>query len=424
MPALVVVGVSHHAAPLELRERLAFDFATWRCAAPDNLPTVLLSTCNRVEVYAWAEARPAATIARLERSLARAAGLTLADVRPHLFSARGRDAVLHLVRVAAGLDSLIVGEDQIRGQVRDALRQAERAWPLPAQLHGVFQRVSESARRVRGGTQLRHLPSIAAAAVHVAERVLPDGLAHKHAVVLGAGVVARAATESLLARGARVHVLNRTPEHAERMVAHLGQRVTVSDLAALATALEQADLVIGATASRQPIVDVETLRAAVQRRDKCPPVVVLDIAVPRDIDACARSVEGIHLIDLDDLERSCPVDLVERHAELERAEALARAEADRLAHWLRLRAAGPVISELRGYAETIRAAELRRSAARLKDLTPEQVAAVEALTAGIVNKLLHGPTVALRDAAKHPNALSRSRRRILRVLRPGRGRTA
>src|SRR5262249_42749787 len=181
--------------------------------------------------------------------------------------------------------------------------------------------------------------------------------------------------------------------------------------------LREAVLVVGATASRQPVVSFAAVAAALDARDGRP-LVLLDVALPRDIDPRARELHRATLIDLDDLERLCPVDAHDRSAERRRAEALAAEEADRLADWLRFRAVSPAIAELRGYAETIRKGELRRSATRLRDLTPEQIAAVEALTAGIVNKLMHGPTVALRDAASRPGGLRRSRSRILRVLRP------
>ena len=420
MGALVSVGISHHAAPIAIRERLVIDEARWRSLAQ---PSVLLSTCNRVELYAWTDGRPSTTRRRLERGLARAAGLPLDELRPYLSTYVGREALLHLVRVAAGLDSLIVGEDQIRAQVRDALRAAEATWLLPAPLRGVFQRAAESARRVRSGTRLGGLPSIAAASVHVAARCLPRGLAGQCAVVLGAGVVARSAVESLLLQRAHVQVLNRTPAHAARVFGHLGNRVRIGDLeTALPAALEAAAVVIGATASPQPVVRLETVQAALNSRHGHD-LLLVDIAVPRDIDPQVRALPGARLIDLDDLERECPLDAGARRAELEHAEALANQEADRLMAWLRHRAAGPAITELREYAERIRAAELRRSAARLKDLTPEQIAAVEALTTGIVNKLLHGPTLALRDAAARPAGLTRSRSRILRVVRPAHGRS-
>jgi glutamyl-tRNA reductase len=169
------------------------------------------------------------------------------------------------------------------------------------------------------------------------------------------------------------------------------------------------------------VVTLDAMEAAAARRQR--PLVVLDIALPRDVDQGVRNVPGVTLLDLDDLERLCPVDVSTRHAEHQRAEALALEEADRLAEWLRLRAVSPDIAELRTYAEAVRASELRRSASRLRDLTPEQTAAVEALTAGIVKKLMHGPTVALRAAAHTPGG-GRSRSHILRVLNPRRGRTA
>jgi glutamyl-tRNA reductase len=147
--------------------------------------------------------------------------------------------------------------------------------------------------------------------------------------------------------------------------------------------------------------------------DRSKPLVLLDIALPRDVDPSVRELAGVTLIDLDDLERQCPVDSPTRRAEQQRAEALAAEESERLAEWLRSRAVGPAISELRTYAESIRTSELRRSAPRLRDLTPEQVAAVEALTNGIVNKLMHGPTMALREAS-----VGRSHAHILRVVRP------
>jgi glutamyl-tRNA reductase len=416
MGRLLMVGLSHHAAPLEIRERIALDESSWRVHAPDDLSTVLLSTCNRVEVYAWVEGRSQPAVRRLARRLAQTAGLPAADLKPYLSSRVGRDALVHLVRVASGLDSLVVGEEQIRGQVRGALRCAEMNQSLPASLRGIFQRAAESARRIRGTTRLGHAPSIAAAGVNVAGRHLPTGAHGQLAVVLGAGVMARAAAEALLASGARVRVLNRTPGHAERLMSNLRGAIEIGPLEALPSALAEAALVVGATAARQPVIQLADMEPAVRARVS-EPIVLLDIALPRDVDPRVRQLPGVTLIDLDDLERLCPVDVSTRHAERNQAEALAIEEADRLAEWLRSRAASPTIAELRTYAEGIRTSELRRSASRLRDLTPEQIEAVEALTTSIVNKLMHGPTVALRDAALH-----RSRTQILGVVRPPRGR--
>jgi glutamyl-tRNA reductase len=423
MPGLVMVGVSHHTTPIDVRERLAVDETRWRRCAPDGLATILLSTCNRVEVYAWVGGRTAVAIRALERSLARATGVAPADLQPHLKTRTGHDALLHLVRLTSGLDARVVGEEQIRGQVRDALAAAGESSTLAPALRNIFERAGESARRIRGGTNLGKVPSIATAGVNVAYRALGQDLNGRVALVLGAGVMARAAVESLVSYGARVTVLNRTPANAERIVAHLGPAVRVAPLEALPAALLDAALVVGATASRQPVLDRATVERALRGRGENP-LLLLDIALPRDIDPEVRGLPGVTVIDLDDLERECPVNADTRRAEQQHGEALAIKETDRLVEWLRLRAVSPAIAELRTYAETIRKNELRRSAARLRDLTPEQSAAVEALTAGIVNKLMHGPTVALRDAAARPGGLGRSSTRILRVLRPPRGRTA
>jgi glutamyl-tRNA reductase len=419
-----MVGLSHQAAPLEIRERVAIDEAAWRARAPVDLGSILLSTCNRVEVYAWIDGRPQATARKLQRSLARAAGVPLADIEVYLTTRTGRDALLHLVRVASGLDSLLVGEEQIRGQVRDALRAGEHTENLPPMLRGIFQRAIESARRIRGTTHLGHSPSIASAGVNLARRATPDGVRGQLAVVLGAGVMARAAAEALHASGARVRLLNRTPAHAERVMANLRGAVDIGALDALPTALDEAALVVGATAARSTVVPFADVKRAVASRSR--PLIVLDIAVPRDVDPRVRELDGVTLIDLDDLEREFPVETPDARVEEEHAEALAIEEADRLSEWLRFRALSPAIAELRTYAETIRTGELRRSANRLRDLTPEQIEAVDALTSGIVNKLMHGPTVALRDAALRQEEPDQ----ILRLLRPphgsrdSRGRTA
>lgn len=408
---LLVLGISHHAAPVEVREQLSIDESTWRKHAPNQPATVLLSTCNRLEVYAWIDGRAEPVRRRLLRCLSRAAGADLAAIQPFVVTRSGREALLHLVRVASGLDSLLVGEEQIRGQVRAALCAAEATQQLHVCLRGVFQRAIESARRVRGSTRLGHAPSIAAAGVSVARRSVPGDVRDQLTVVLGAGVMARAATEALLAAGARVRVLNRTPEHAERLMAHVRGAIEIDTLDTLPEALRTAALVVGATAARTTVVSEAQVTDAARVRTT--PLVLLDIALPRDVDPAVRDLAGVSLIDLDDLERLCPVDTPTRHAERERAELLACEESARLAEWLRRRAVSPAIAELRTYAEGIRTRELRRSATRLRDLTPEQIEAVEALTTGIVNKLMHGPTVALREAG-----VGRSGAHILRVVRP------
>lgn len=398
---LVVAGVSHHTASVELRERLSFDQAAWRARLAPGMATVLLTTCNRTEAYAWGGGKGARVAAQLVRLLAGGAGVDHGALAPHLFVKTGLEALNHLVRVVSGLDSLVLGEEQIRGQVREAHRLAQRAGGLPAPLDGVFHRALEAGRRVRGGTGLGHQPSVAAAAVEVGRRVpalAAYGLAGHSALVLGAGAMAKSAARALIAADARVTLLNRTPAHANRLAQELGRDARSAALDQLPTLLLEAVMVVGATASRRPVLDAATVGGALSARNGRP-LVVLDVAIPRDVDPAVRSLPGVHLLDLDDLEGYCPVDATTRHAEVTRAEALAAEQAQEIARWLRVRAMSPAIVALRRHGDEIRSLELRRAGQQLADLTPLQQAAVDQVTRAIVRKLLHGPTVALREAA-------------------------
>ena len=399
---LVMVGVSHHAASLDVRERLAMSAATWAELAPPDVPSVLLSTCNRVEVYAWGSGRGLRVAGQLRRALARAAGMPLPELAPHLVTRTASDATLHLVRVASGLDSLVVGEEQIRGQVRAAFREASTSTPLPAPLLGIFQRVLRASREVRVETPLGHHPSIATAGVEVALRQpalagrRPDGL---DVLVLGAGVMAKSALEHLLPLGPRLTLLNRTLTNAERLAEAFGAGVAVDSIDALPAHLLAADLVVCGTAARRPVLDAPMLAAALEARARRP-LVLLDIAVPRDVDPLARTVTGVCLIDLDDLERLCPVDLHDRQAETDRVESRAAEAAAAIDTWLRIRALGPAIVALRQQGEDVCRDELRRTFARLPSLEPQERQAIETLAERIAKKLLHRPTLALRASAE------------------------
>jgi glutamyl-tRNA reductase len=369
----------------------------WQRLAP--APSVLLATCNRVEVYAWAATRPAELGHKLGRRLARAAGVPFALVAPHLFTFTGPDAVLHLVRVVAGLDSLVLGDEQIRGQVRDACSQARAEGALPAPLDGIFRKVLQAGRTIRGGGVLARHPSVAESAIHMLRQKLgPDGVAGETALVLGAGSVAEAAARALIAAGARVSLLNRTPEHAARVATRLGPRVGSHALDALPRLLPEAGILVCATASRRPVVDVHTVADALQARGGRS-IFIVDIAVPRDVEPAVRELAGARLLDLDDMGAQCPVQSPLENSEFVRVERLAKEEATRITAWLRNRELIPAIVDLRRQGAEICALELRRAAPRLRDLTDDQRAALDAVTAAIVNKLLHGPTVVLREAA-------------------------
>jgi glutamyl-tRNA reductase len=398
--SLLCVGVSHHTASLDIRERLSLDAEQWQETAP-RIPHVLLTTCNRTELFAWDSGQGASSSWQLSRALARAAGFTSGELTSHLFVKRGLDATLHLVRVAAGLDSLVVGEEQILGQIRLALRVARENGTSNAPLDGVLGRALEASRRIRGATSLRRRPALAAAAVLAAQGT-PElgamGLAGRQAIVLGAGVMGRSAAQSLVAAGARVSVLNRTLDHAERLSRELGQSVRPAAFEALPLLLADASVLVAATGARRFVVESETMRSVAARRHASP-LVLVDVGLPRNIDPAVRAIPGVRLIDLDDLERLRPNEAAGCQAEVDRAEVLAVQAARSIESWLRVRAIGPAIADLRGQGEAVRCLELGRAAQQLAGLTPQQRAAVDRLTEAIVNKLLHGPTMALRQTA-------------------------
>jgi glutamyl-tRNA reductase len=430
---LVVAGLSHHTAPVAVRERLAAAFAAdgdghVRAAVREACgPAVVLATCNRLEVYCWVDGRAAA---RLVGTLARVAGLPPREVRPYAYAHTRLEAVRHLIRVASGLDSLALGETQIIGQVRDAFLAAAGEAPLGPEMHLVFQHALESARRVRQlGAFDRH-PSVAAIAVHVAGAEI-GGVRGRDVAVLGAGVTGKAAARTLAARGAgRIRLLNRSADRAAELAnaLALGERVVPGGLDDLPAALAGCDAIVCATAAPRPVVTAAAVEAALQERTRRGPgssperraggaqehsapstggplaggaaLVLVDIAVPRDVEPAVRALPGVILLDLDDLEARCALDAEARLSEVQRVEAAARAEAEACLAALRARTAAPHIVALRRRADAIREAELRRFAGRLGDLDPAQQAAVEQMTHAIVQKLLHPPTVALRSATR------------------------
>jgi glutamyl-tRNA reductase len=401
----VLVGASHHTAPVAVRERLAGAHGKdWpepllRYLEQECGPAVVLATCNRLEVYCWT-ARPVTTAAsRIKRALASQSGLGLHRLRPHLYVRTEVDAVHHLIRVAAGLDSLALGESQIIGQVREAWLQAAAMTALGPELNTIFRQAIDAARRVRNLGSLHHHPSVASIAVAAAAQAA-GGLNGREVTVLGAGVTGKMAARALAAAGAgQVTLLNRTLERADSVVEELalGGRVLASTLAELPHALSTSAAVICATAAAAPVLTAEMAAAAVAARAGRP-LVIVDIAVPRDVEPEVRQLPGVTLIDLDDLEQLCPLDAGTRHRLLEQVERAAREAAESCIASLRARDAIPDIVALRRRAAAIRDAELRRFAGRLSGLAPRERAAVEQLTHAIVQKLLHPPTVALRRA--------------------------
>jgi glutamyl-tRNA reductase len=378
---LQAIGVSHRNAPLELRERLYLaDGQATELA--QELGGVVLSTCNRTEVYLIGGDRDEA-----RKSLERRSGLELDGA---LAAWEGGEAVEHLFRVAAGLDSLVPGEGQILGQVREAYEAALGAGTTGPVLNRLFEDALHAGKRVRTEAKLHEMPeSVADSAVELAAREL-GGLDDKRALLFGAGRMSELAARRLKERGAEVIVSSRTLESAQELAGRLGGRAAPFD--AIALELIDADLVISATRCPYPILHAE----AVRPREK--PLVLIDIAVPRDLDPEIGKVEGCTLHDIDSLGEG----LVGREEDVLEAERIVAEEAARFADWLRSRDAAPVIAALRKRAEEIRSEELARAERRLGELSEHDRRTVETLTAQIVNKLLHAPTVRAKEGAAEP----------------------
>jgi glutamyl-tRNA reductase len=347
-----------------------------------ELGGVVLSTCNRTEVYL-----AAGDPARAREELERRSGLDLAGV---LAVWEGGEAVEHLFRVAAGLDSLVPGEAQILGQVRLAYEAALGAGATGPVLNRLFEDALHTGKRVRTEARLAEMPeSVAASAVELAAKEL-DGLEGKRALLFGAGKMSELAARDLRALGAEVVVSSRTLESAQDLAERVGGRAAPFD--AVAVELTGADLVISATRCPYPILHAE----AVQPRSR--PLVLIDIAVPRDLDPEIAKVEGCTLFDIDALGGG----LVGREEDVREAERIVAEEAARFAEWHRSRVAAPAIAALRRRAEEIRAEELARAEPRLAELSERERKAVETLTAQIVNKLLHAPTVRAKESGSEP----------------------
>ncbi len=388
--SLALVGISHHRAPVELRERVALDPRDARTLArrlADEVgEAVCLSTCNRTEVYVSGAGAQAPAEAAL-------VGLGGEEIGSALYRLRDEAAALHLFRVAAGLDSMVPGEGEILGQVRGAY-DAGAAGPV---LDRLFRQALHAGRKARTQTAIGESPaSVSSAAAALAEQVFGE-LRGCRVLVLGAGEVGEAAARNLVARGAELaYVANRSGDRADRLVERLGGvAVPLEDAS---EALASADVVVSSTGSPSLVLSREDVaRAARERRGR--PLFLIDLAVPRDLDPAIAELEGCYLYDIDDLEAVVAETLSGRRREAERAERIVADEAERFREWLASLDVVPAIASLRARAEEIRTAELRRAEARLGRLTEAERSVVESITSQIVNKLLHLPTVRMKQAA-------------------------
>lgn len=398
---ILCLGLSHHTAGLDLRERLAFSAEEAQAAlawpgAPANSidELVLLSTCHRVEIYAMASGLD---FSGLERFLSEARGLPVEVFNERLYRYSGEAAIDHLFRVAAGLDSLVLGEPQILGQVMEAFELARDQGAAGPLLTRLFQAAMRAGRRARAETAIGHNPaSISSVAMALAGQVLPD-FSTAQVGILGAGEMAELAVEAARKRGAqRIIVVNRTRERALALAQRWGGEA--AGFEELSQVLGKVDLLITSTGAPHTVIHPELLAPLLPGRNGRP-LAIIDIAVPRDVDVETGRLPGVRLFDIDMLRLHLEHSLAAREAEVPKVEAILAEEKEAFLHYLHTLDVLPLIAGIWDRAETIRQAELERTLRRMPDLTPEERERLEAMTQALVKKLLHTPISRLREEA-------------------------
>ena len=403
--SVIVVGLNHRTAPLELLERAAVPPARLSKALADLRSrvdldeVVILSTCMRTEVYATAD-RFHPAVQAIRNFLCELSFSGPEDVADHLTILYDDAAIGHLFAVAAGLDSAVLGESEVLGQVRSAWEAAQADGAAGAVLSGLFRHAVEVGKRVRSETAIaRGTTSVSQAAVALAADRL-GGLEGRRILVLGAGDMGEGMAVALAGAGVGdVLVANRTAVRAETLADRVGGRSI--DVDELPAALTEVDVLLTSTGAPEPLLTVDDLTPVLPRRAGRP-LLIVDVAVPRDVEPGVRWLDGVTVLDLDDLRAFARAGLDERRREVSRVRAIIDEEvADYLGDAL-ARQVAPTISALHDRADAIRAAELERFRSRLEGLNPRQREAVEAMSRGIVAKLLHEPTVRLKDTAGTP----------------------
>lgn len=409
-----LTGLSYKTAPVEVRERFAFGEAALPEAldalrgCPGVEEALILSTCNRVEV-----AVNASNEASLERILAIISahrGLDAEFLRPHLYTYEDREAVRHLFRVAASLDSMVLGEPQILGQLKAAYSAARQQGSVSGFLDAILTRAFFVAKRVRSETDIgRSAVSISYAAIELARQIFGD-LSSKTVLIVGAGKMSELAARHLHRAGcSRILVTNRTRSRAEDMAALFDG--TVIEYDSFRQRLHEMDIVLTSSGAPDYILRKDEMKQVLKRRQNRP-IFIIDIAVPRNVDPAVDELENIYLYDIDDLGREVEQNRQARQREADQAEQIIDEEIQRLFDKMRAREVAPLIVGLQQQLDELSRAELDRVRSRLGALTPQQEEALQAYTRGLLNKLAHGPMTEIRRAASQPEG-----DRILSVIR-------
>ena len=403
--SVVVIGLNHRTVSLDMLERMTIDDsrltkALHDVASRDHVSeAVVLSTCNRTEVYVVAEKFHGA-YADLRDFLSEIAYLPPEDFADHLYVQYDDDAIAHLFAVTAGLESVVVGEAEILGQVRRAWERAQEEGTAGSSLNLLFRHAIEVGKRARTETGIsRHIASISTAAVAMAAQRM-DSLEGRSILVLGAGDMGEGMVRSLVSAGVTdVRIANRTWERAVGLADQIGGRAV--RLADLNESLAEIDLLLTSTGASSIMLEHGDLARVMAAREGRP-LLIVDVAVPRDVDPSASELAGITLLDMDDLRAFADAGIAERRSEVAAVEAMVSDEVERFVAVSTAREVAPLVATLHERAEAVRASEIERFGARLSELDERQREAIEALTRGIVAKLLHEPTIGLKEAAGTP----------------------
>jgi glutamyl-tRNA reductase len=416
--SIFALGINHHSAPLAVREQVAFPEATLAQAlaeltqAQGVREAAILSTCNRTELYCAAESPEQAV-----EWLSRHHQVPIAELQPYLYTLEPRDAIRHAFRVASGLDSMVIGEPQILGQMKDAVRYAEEAGTLGALLSKMFHRSFEVAKEVRSSTAIgANIVSMAAAAVHLAEQIF-ESISQQNVLFIGAGEMIELCATHFGARHPKhVTVANRTVERAMALAGRFnGNAVRLDTLGEI---LPQFDIIVSCTASPLPIIGLGMVERAVKAR-RHRPMFIVDLAVPRDVEPEVGELDDVFLYSVDDLAQVVQSGMESRQAAVVEAEAIITNRVDGFLHWLETRStAVPTIRSLREAAERMRRHEVEHAMKLVaKGESVEKI--VEALSQRLTNKFLHAPTQALNQAdPEHRDELQQAAARLFH-LHPG-----
>jgi glutamyl-tRNA reductase len=398
---LLVIGLSHHTAPLDVREKLAFTEDTIAPAVRElgSLPAIgeamLLSTCNRVEIYAAARGDPPAAAAEIRRFLASARRLDATQLDACLYDRVGPAAIRHVFRVASSLDSLVVGEPQILGQLKSAYGLASEAGVIGPILGRCVERAFGVAKRVRTETAIaRGASSVSSVAVELATRVFGE-LTERTVLVIGAGKMSALAARHLVAAGAsRVLVINRSPARAEALAAAVGGQARA--WGELSYLLAQADVVVSSTGATEPVISRALMKQVLKAR-RHRPIFIVDIAVPRDVEPDAGELDGVYLFDIDDLEKVVAQNLQGRERESQAAEQIVEDEALQFLAWLRAQSVVPTLKQLRERFVNVATAEAQKTVAAMGPRGAEHEQAIRRLAQSIAAKLVHAPLMAIKQ---------------------------